>query len=170
MKLLILLSFLFTVSCQSEEDFLKNIRYIDPKIQTVMDEFLEDANKYGVKTTDPDKIIRAIFVKLGHTQHRYTFMSAGVCLHRFALKKHLINVTNLDDYYREIWIATHHEPLLFLRQDLSFKSLIYHELGHCLLNKEHDPREDSIMYYTMQDYVDPETWDDEVRYLFTGEK
>jgi hypothetical protein len=147
MKVLALLSFLLISSCGALLDSVHD----DPKFHSIRDQFVKDAKLFGINVDT--KNIRIAFGDI-HKKIKYAgFISVGrdpgdalaYCLilqkSNNDLVKPLTKIALGDRYKLKI---------ILVSQDLKdqpadyLESIVYHELGHCALNQDHNNR-DSIM-------------------------
>lgn len=93
----------------------------EERIQSVVDEFLFDCGEtYGADVSDIDKIL-SIVIEDPSTEEKPT--RVGVC---YASR------------YADGVLAQGNIVLKDLKSDITFKALVYHELGHCVLGLKHD--------------------------------
>lgn len=95
--------------------------YVDDKFQPYLDEFLMYAKDYGTDVSDIKYLTRISEVD---------YLGDGVlgkCIDWFHPKTG-------ETVYREILIKK-----IDSRPIACLKMTVFHELGHCVLNKEHDP-------------------------------
>lgn len=112
MKKLILIFFVIIVSCKTDEIGTKPVE-VPASFQPYLDRFLADAKARGV---DINLAKKGIIVKYSSLESRD---AAGLCTYKSP---------------NEITI----DPTSWLNSTESYKEfLIYHELGHCVLNRRH---------------------------------
>lgn len=130
--------------------------YIDPAFEEAIESFREDAAIWGADVSGFDYLLR---VEFGDPQGDKNPIAAGLCQTHY--RGNEISYT----------VITIHEAFRDRTDTLSFKALMYHELGHCVLQKEHasmdphvimSPQLASEAYFFLN-------WDPLVKYFFTSE-
>ena len=129
-KLLMIL--LLLTSCNSS----KNLNYyIEPQFQVFYNEFIEDLNKYNIKLYNKNVSIK---VNYGNMTYKDSLAECFLDSKTIYINKDYYNYTKTfienDDLDDDIYYY------------LILKKLIYHELGHCLLNLKHSNDPNDLMY------------------------
>jgi len=155
---LLLISMFLTACGTKADDFIRRevnpkppAYSIDPVMQPMIDQFMDDAHAYDADTSRAGYLRIAEFAEIGRDQ------VVGVCSE--------YTFSNGELSYLQVTIR----PDFAERLDSpSYAGLMYHELGHCILNLEHS--ETGIMAPVMysESYYE-ENWDELVEELFTGE-
>lgn len=122
-------------------------RYMDARLQFYLDEFVTDARNHGV-TIDSDRedslrVLKFVDNVDDEKQSRGQAVSAeagtiGTCASFEEQKTFNAGFKSIktDAYdWNEVWIDN--DLAAVTSHPLALKELIYHELGHCLLNLEH---------------------------------
>lgn len=127
MKKLLIIA-LVLISCA--EDIEPHF-HIDPEIQPYFDQFMEDAASRGIEITVP-KSFEMTLVPWEEIRN------TAVCRRR----------NSTDDWQRiqirEEWSGFHEYMKIYI---------VYHELGHCFLDRPHTVDSYSIMFYTELDGI-----------------
>lgn len=100
----------------------RHTHYIDPLFKPVLAEFQREAYFYGVGLPLYGKLRR---VEFGETKKEDSPRRVGVC------NTYLIN--GRVDYTRITIHPRYKEKL----DSIDFRALMFHELGHCILDKDH---------------------------------
>lgn len=98
---------------------------IDPRLAPFLDDFVRDAAERGV-TVDTSIIGAIVFAKLPNGL-------AGLCNSLGAGWDAVVKHTAV------VLIDVDYADGALMPNDYTFRALVYHELGHCLLYKVHDP-------------------------------
>lgn len=125
---------------------------IDSRFQDVIYDFRDDAEFYAVDINSLHKLRTARFTSLPNK-------SLGRCYTSTVPNNNHVLI------YSELFIDRHFKEQL---DSYRFRTVVYHELGHCLLRKRHSigimsrqiPKEYYLKLY----------WNRLVRHLFTGEE
>ena len=138
-------------------DYGKNnadVRYISYELEDYVNNFAEDAEYYGHKLNMNDIIVRLLEVPIEYQNKKDDGLrTLGVCL-KSEIKTPYIYIDP------ERWQTL---------SDIKRKMLVYHELGHCKLNRKHtDQQYKSIMGPVMRTNKDLEDNEDYyIEELFT---
>lgn len=134
------------------------VQSIDPAIQPIVDEFLIDAQNHGALVDI--KTISAI--EFGSVNNILMQNVIGVCMPLIFLGERV----NSPLLRSNRVVVTSEYPA----NSYKFKALIYHELGHCLLGRQHTNDLRSLMYPIISDNESfyRVFWKDLVHELFIG--
>lgn len=143
----------------------------DDRLEPILYDFIDQAEVYGVKVpkTQVDKIRKMVFVKRFSKKtnpkaiavcHRYNYKERSVIGGKAIVKFNWFNIEVHQAKAKRL--AGNNRTLL--------KKIIFHELGHCLLNKGHLPKnKKGIMAAVFGDNVKIEDrWTDLVEDMFTN--
>ena len=142
-------------------------------------DFQEDARRYGVEEIDSGEIELRVLKYAPKSsmpdskRNDSGVTTLGFCRIYSAQKnkdvKHWGEVYILEDKDNPIMIT---DKTTDTEKYFNMKSLVYHELAHCLLNANHRSKYDSIMTPLLQpdDQSIDETWDERVEELFNSDE
>jgi len=163
MRFLIMVLSTYTISCGSYT-IVKPTPYWNEVLAKQYEEFVEDARYYGVEVPPREMVIRADFGNPKQFyEHGEGIDTIGICVIAEQDKIVLGGGRLLPYISAEEWrevIIEHHEEY-----DLEFKSIVYHEFGHCYFNLPHDDKEWAIMH-KYNNYTQLEDWDNSLEYFF----
>ena len=148
---IILLSFGFLLAACEQRFEVGEIR-VEPEFMEFYNDFLIDAKKHGLDfDSSPISILyfEDDFVK-AYSENENAIAACSLRDHQILISKK--EVEKIKDYKN----ASSEEKKLWI------KILIYHELGHCFLNKKHDDSktiiEGRILPKTLMNSTSPEIW------------
>lgn len=166
--LLSVLLSIFSTSCTSNiADQIDLVRYVDPSLRRLLNEFVRDAEKRGLEVPHLDKVVR-----IAYREHDYkaSFFSmdtyAGVCATLFIKKDSLSDIYSFKNHYKEIMISEYYRDFYSTESYYALKSLMYHELGHCVYGLKHHPDTGHIMYFQVNGEVNSSNWNIKVNEFF----
>jgi len=148
----------------------------DPRFNPIIQQFAKDAAHFGVKVNtknikvsfrdinDSPKLLGIYNITSKSDPH-----SLGVC-YKLKPKKKLGRVfyrLGMGHYYDERYIFIN--PSQEYTNFNELETTVYHELGHCILDKEHDDSEGSLVMSTTGANLDHERYFD-LKYFFTGDR
>lgn len=138
-RIMIILSFLLVIciyrSMLTYEIYEAPHNY-DIELYGYLYQFEAEAKHYGLELNDPNGLRVFKFSNLSE-EHQSDPYIIGIC------QKWFVGSPNI--WYIDQWESI--EVLKPTNYDDQFKALVYHELGHCLLNLEHTDNPKDIMYY-----------------------
>ncbi len=115
-KIALVVGLLFMLACEYEPEIL--IYSIDPELQPYLDRFYKEAESRGL-----------VFEKENLEMKFSDELKEDVCGQCLSPKKNRVGQLTVEiNRSGECWTA---------EADLNKEALVFHELGHCLLNRDH---------------------------------
>lgn len=165
MKTLFLMLTLMIAGCGTADD-KGEPDSIDPILATILVDYRADAADHGVQLLDrAPHVMRIVDAEAGMPKSD----ELGACFPdaRFnVLVRRPVQQTSSDpditaEEFDSSWQAA--------PESLNFKRLVYHELTHCLLGKDHGGDFDDVMHATFFRVPPTHTWGDVVDRLFSAD-
>lgn len=134
-KIIAILSTFCLFSCAKNYDYL----YIDPEIQPYYNDFLNSGKMYG-KDYSTDNLV----VEFGDTSnYKKNSKPIGICKTSIDFKNEFGSLVRHTHTYPHIIID---KQVFDYLDEYSRRALIFHELGHCVLQRTHDESINELGY------------------------